>query len=371
MDEGKKGHLPLPQVLTGIPYEELRNRFMEILPAAGTGDLGTFQAPELFSPDRVTYIIPPVTDIERRGEWKPGDIYIVQQGVVAIGRVFYTRTSGEYLVEELILRRGDIFGEFEVPLTILGNSGFLSAPLPPRFNMTYGAWASGPALNWSMAYPRTVPRDPIVRENATVAVHPFYIKSKNIRPETNAEVFILPIAAFEKLVASHPEAMTWFLMNVLLKTRLYFEPPSQGYGRSPVDILSRLFIRLLAYRIRLGIVVFGQEGLHRTCRTFIGPTEWLRYGLGAFMADLKELTREIGVESRESFRLPVFDDELGKLIEIDVHYPVKDIDDEMLTAMGCSPAEDRRENRYGLLSGIRIMLNDIDRFNDYLLDHGE
>ena len=36
--------------------------------------------------------------------------------------------------------------------------------------------------------------------------------------------------------------MTWFLMNVLLKTRLYFEPPSQGYGRSAVDILSRLFI---------------------------------------------------------------------------------------------------------------------------------
>ncbi len=369
MDLPNRMHSPL--LTPGRSYEELRNRFLEILARAGTGTLKTYHGPELFSPERVTYIIPPVTDIEQRVEWKPGDIYIVQDGVVAIGRVFYTRTSGEYLVEELILRRGDIFGEFEVPLSILGDAGWLTAPLPPRFNMTYGAWASGPALNWAMSYPRAIPRDPVVPENAAVAVHPFYIKSKNIRPETNATILVLPIAAFEQLVSEYQEAMIWFFTNVLLKTRLYFEPPSQGYGKSSVDILSRLFIRLLAHRIRLGIVVTGQEDSRKTCRTFIGPTEWLRYGLGAFMGDLKEIIRETGADSRESLLLPVFSDELQNIIEVRAHFPVKDLDDEMLKALGCSPEEDRSENRYGLLSGIHIVLRDIDQFNAYLIDRGE
>ena len=364
--------IALPASMTGgRAYDELRNRFMEVLETSFPAASRSYREPELYSPDRVTYIIPPVTDIEQRADWKPGDIYIVQDGVVAIGRVSYTRTSGEFLVEELILRRGDIFGEFEVPLSILGNAGGLSGPLPPRFNMTYGAWASGPALNWAMSYPRTIPRDPVVRDNATVAVHPFYIKSKNIRPQTSATVLVLPIASFEEAAASSPEAMTWFLTNVLLKTRLYFEPPSEGYGRSPVDILSRLFIRLLAYRIRLGITVTGQEGARRTCRTFIGPTEWLRYGLGAFMGDLKEVLRDGGADSREPFLLPLYRDELARLIAVHAHFPVKDLDDSMLVAMGCSPEEDRRENRYGLLGGIHIQLNDIDRFNQYLLDRGE
>jgi hypothetical protein len=211
----------------------------------------------------------------------------------------------------------------------------------------------------------------VVPENAAVAVHPFYIKSKNIRPETSATILVLPIAAFEQLVSDYPEAMIWFFMNVLLKTRLYFEPPSQGYGRSSVDILSRLFIRLLAHRIRLGIVVTGQEGSRETCRTFIGPTEWLRYGLGAFMGDMKEIIRETGADPRESMLLPVFRDELRNIIEVRAHFPVKDIDDEMLAAMDCSPEEDRSENRYGLLSGIHIALRDIDQFNAYLIDRGE
>jgi len=35
------------------------------------------------------------------------------------------------------------------------------------------------------------------------------------------------------------------------------------------------------------------------------------------------------------------------------------------------PEEDRRENRYGLLSGIMIDLHDLDAFNRYLLEKGE
>jgi len=372
MRKGKKAAGSLPDVLTGNrSYDDLRNRFMEILDGSSAGEQRTFGAPDLYNPHRVTYIIPPVTDIERRDEWKPGDIYVVSRGIVAIGRVFYTRTSGEYLIEELILRRGDIFGEFEVPLSLLGYTDSPTSILPPRFNMTYGAWASGPALNWSMSYPRTIPRDPVVTRNAKLAVHPFYIKSKNIRPQTDATVVVLPVEAFEEHVTAYPEALTWFLMNVLLKTRLYFEPPSQGYGRSAIDILARLFIRLLAYRIRLGIAVNGHEGSRKTCRTFIGPTEWLRYGFGAFMGDLREVVRDSTAGSREPFRLPVFTDELDELIDVHVHFPVKDLDDEMLTAMGCSPEEDRRDNRYGLLTGIRIELRDVDRFNAYLIDRGE
>lgn len=363
--------LSLPEAMTGgRSYEELRTYFMSLLKDA-PGERQVFDSPELYSPNRVTYIIPPVTDIEHRDEWKPGNMYIVEDGVVAIGRVFYTRTSGEYLIEELVLRRGDIFGEFEVPLSILGSADTMNAQLPPRFNMTYGAWASGPALNWSMAYPREIPRDTVVPENAKLAAHPFYIKSKNIRPHTGATVYVMPVHDFEALAVSHPAAMTWFLTNVLLKTRLYFEPPSQGYGRLPVDSLARLFIRILAYRLRLGIVVTGQDGSRKTCRTFLGPTEWLRYGLGAFMTDLKEVSHDAGAGAREPFRLPVFGDELESLIEVTAHFPVKDIDDEMLTAMGCAPDEDRRENRYGLLSGIRIDCSDIDRFNRYLLERGE
>ena len=363
--------LHLPEEMTGgRSYGELRDHFMTILPSAG-GDIRTYTAPDLYSPNRVTYIIPPVTDIERRDEWNPGDIYVVREGTVAIGRVFYTRTSGEYLIEELVLRPGDIFGEFEVPLSILGGPDTATATLPPRFNMTYGAWASGPALNWSMAYPRDIPRDSVVPDNAKVAVHPFYIKSKNIRPETSATVAVLSVGAFETLVSSQPAAMTWFLLNVLLKTRLYFEPPSQGYGRSPVDILSRLFIRVLAYRIRLGLVVEDTEHGRRTCRTFIGPTEWLRYGLGPFMTDLKEIMHDAGAAPREPFHLPIFSDELSGLIDVHAHFPVKDIDDTMLTAMGCSPGEDRRDNRYGLLTGVRIDLHDLDAFNAYLREKGE
>jgi hypothetical protein len=363
--------LNLPEIMTGgRSYEDLRMHFIELLDKAGS-EVRSYTGPSLMSPDRVTYIIPPVTDIERRDEWNPGDIYVVREGMVAIGRVFYTRTSGEYLIEELVLRPGDIFGEFEVPLSILGSGDITTAKLPPRFNMTYGAWASGPALAWSMSYPRDIPRDNVAPLNAKVAVHPFYIKSKNIRPETNAKVSVLPVGAFEEMVSANPPAMTWFLMNVLLKTRLYFEPPSQGYGRSPVDHLARLFIRILAYRMRLGLVVNGEEQGRKVCRTFMGPTEWLRYGLGAFAADLKEVLHEYGAVAREQFRLPVFDDEMNDLIDVRVHFPVKDIDDEMLVAMGCSPNEDRHENRYGLLTGIRIELNDVERFNRSLLERGE
>ena len=253
-------------------YEDLRNRFMEIIrDYTGPVELMKFTAPELYERDRVTYIIPPITDVEHRSEWKPGNIYVVKSGNVAIGRVFYTRTSGEFLIEELILRQGDIFGEFEAPLSLLGSPALWQAKLPPRFNMTYGAWASGPALSWAMAYPRYIERDSFDPENPKVAVHPFYIKSKNIRPQTDAEVYIIPIDHFENMVGEHTEAMTWFLKNVLWKNRLYFEPPAQGYGRSPANTIARLMIRILAYRIRLGVVgkrrkPYHMQYIYRSCR---------------------------------------------------------------------------------------------------------
>lgn len=373
MTKKKKSIPGIPPILTGNrSYEELRKYFMELFLASSVNiEINKYTAPDLYNSNRVTYIIPPITDIERRDDWKPGNIFVVKDGFVAIGRVFYTRTSGEYLVEELILKQGDIFGEFEVPLSILRNPDAFETKLPPRFNMTYGAWASGPSLNWAMAYPRDIIRDSVVPENAKVAVHPFYIKSKNIRPKTDANVITIPIKHFEDIVSSHPEAMIWFLMNVLNKTRLYFEPPSQGYGRSPVDIISRLFIRLLAYRIRLGFVVTDRNGNKTTCRTFIGPTEWLKYSLGVFMADLKEIIHSIGGGNREPYKLPIFTDELKDIIDVTVHFPVKDLEDQMLVAMGCSPEEDRRENRYGLLTGIKITLHDLDFFNNYLLEKGE
>jgi hypothetical protein len=211
----------------------------------------------------------------------------------------------------------------------------------------------------------------LFRSNAKIAVHPFYIKSKNIRPKTDAKVLTIPIQDFENIVRTHPEAMTWFLMNVLNKTRLYFEPPSQGYGRSPADIISRLFIRLLAYRIRLGFVVTSRQRKTVSARTFIGPTEWLKYCFGSFMFDLKEIIHAFDSVAREPLKLPIFSDELKGLVEVTVHFPVKDLDDEMLIAMGCSPEEDRQENRYGLLTGIKIVLHDLDSFNKYLLEKGE
>lgn len=371
------GHKPpfsgVPPILTGNrSYEELKNRFMELfLSTEDSLEIKSYTAPELYNRDRVTYIIPPVTDIEHREKWRPSNVYIVKDGTVAIGRVFYTKTSGEYLIEELILRCGDIFGEFEVPLSIFGNSSMLEAIFPPRFNMTYGAWASGPALNWAMAYPRHIPRDNIAPENANVAVHPFYIKSKNIRPQTDAEVILVPIDHFEKTVSAYPEAMTWLLMNVLKKTRQYFEPPSSGYGRSPVDIVSRLIIRILAHRIRLGIVVKGHSGEKTTCRTFVGPTEWIKYGLGAYMADIREIIRTTGGTAKMAHRLPIFSEELEEILDVTYHFPVKDLDDCMLEAMGCSPEEDKRENRYGLLTGIKIELSDLDSFMHFLLEKGE
>jgi hypothetical protein len=352
-------------------YFELRDSFMELVKASPSASVTSYTSPELYSENRVTYIIPPVTDIEQRDEWNPGDIYVVNGGTVVIGRVFYTRTSGEYLIEELVLKEGDIFGEFEVPLTILGHPHEMMGTFPPRFSMTYGAWASGPALNWAMSYPRDIARDSVVPENAKVAVHPFYIKSKNIRPVTGADVITLPAVEFEHIVSTHPEAMTWFLMNVLRKTRLYFEPPSQGYGRSPVDIVGRLIIRLLAYRIRLGIAVFSEENGRKTCSTFLGPTEWLKFGLSTFMTDMKEVIHELGAKTREALVLPVFNDELADIVEITAHYPVKDLDDEILEAMGCLPEEDRKENRYGLLTGIKVTCRDIAAFNDYLITKGE
>ncbi|MBN1293629.1 MAG: class I SAM-dependent methyltransferase [Candidatus Latescibacteria bacterium] len=356
----------------GRSYEDLRARFLEILGSYSEPvHLKTFTAPELYARDRVTYIIPPITDVEHRSEWKPGNIYVVKKGNVAIGRVFYTRTSGEFLIEELILRKGDIFGEFEVPLSILGSPALWQAKLPPRFNMTYGAWATGPALNWAMAYPRYIERDSVDPENPNVAVHPFYIKSKNIRPRTDAEVYTIPIDYFEKMVGEHPEVMTWFLMNVLWKNRLYFESPAQGYGRSPANTIARLMIRILAYRIRLGVVILGKESRRITCSTFIGPAEWLKYGLGSFAADLMEVVRSVGASSRETVRLPVFTGELANTIELTWHMPVKDLDDDMLVAMGCSPETDRHENRFGLLTGIKIDLNDLDFFKKYLLEKGE
>ena len=138
-----------------------------------------------------------------------------------------------------------------------------------------------------------------------------------------------------------------------------------------MDIVSRLFIRILAYRIRLGFVVTDHDGKKTICRTFIGPTEWLKYGLGAYMTDLKEVIHSTGGGTREPLILPIFSDELKNLIEVIIHFPVKDLDDRMLLAMGCSPEEDRRENRYGLLTGIKITLNDLNSFNNYLLEKGE
>lgn len=353
-------------------YEDLRSGFMEVIRAYdGDVKLVIYSAPELYDRDRVTYIIPPITDIEHRSEWKPGNIYVVKKGSVAIGRVFYTRTSGEFLIEELILRRGDIFGEFEVPLSILGSPAFWQEKLPPRFNMTYGAWTTGPALNWAMAYPRYIERDSVDPENPKVAVHPFYIKSKNIRPQSDAEVYIIPIEHFEDMVGEHPEAMNWFLKNVLWKNRLYFEPPAQGYGRSPADTIACLMIRILAYRIRLGVVVLGREGNRTTCSTFIGPAEWLKYGLGSFAADLMDVVRSEGASPRETVKLPVFPGELAGNIEVTWHVPVKDLDDDMLVAMGCSPETDRTDNRFGLLTGIKIDLKDLASFKQYLLEKGE
>lgn len=361
-----------PFIPGGRSYEDLRNRFLEIIHAyTGPVELKKYTAPELYDRERVTYIIPPITDVEHRSEWSPSNIYVVRDGIVAIGRVFYTRTSGEFLIEELILKQGDIFGEFEVPLSILGSPKLWKAKLPPRFNMTYGAWASGPALNWAMAYPRYIPRDSVDLENSKVAVHPFYIKSKNIRPRTDAEIYVIPIEHFESMVSAHPEAMTWFLMNVLWKTRLYFEPPAQGYGRSPADTIARLMIRIIAYRIRLGILVLGKEKDHTTCRTFIGPTEWLKHGLGSFSADLMEVVHNAGFKKRETLRLPIFSNDLDRIIEVTYHAPVKDLDDEILRAMGCSPDEDRAENRFGLLTGIKIEVSDLDFFKNYLLEKGE
>jgi len=373
MSTGDPEAAGIPRELTGNrSYDELRDYFMTIFPADSASiETKRYGSPELYSQDRVTYIIPPITAVEERESWRPTNVYIVKNGTVAVGRVFYTKTSGEYLVEELILRRGDIFGEFEVPLSIFGRSDMWRAMFPPRFNMTYGAWASGPALNWAMAYPRYIPRDEINPENAKTAVHPFYIKSKNIRPETEAEIITVPIEHFEETIRSHPEAMTWFLMNVLKKTRLYFEPPSPGYGRSPVSIISRLIIRILAHRIRLGIIVKDEEAGRTACRTFIGPTEWMKHGLGAYMADFKEVLHSSGGKGKMGHKLPVFLDELSEVLEVTYHHPVKDLDDGMLRAMGCSPEEDRRENRYGLLTGMRIELRDLDFFMGYLLEKGE
>ncbi len=362
----------LPPVLTGgRSHEDLQEHALSVLEAdAATGRL-SFGSPELYSPERVTFIIPPITDVTRRERWKPATVYVVTGGVVAVGRVFYTKTSGEYLIEELLLRRGDLLGEFEVPLSLFGTDARWTSFFPPRFNMTYGAWASGPALNWAMTYPRYIPRDTVAPENAALAVHPFYIKSKNIRPSADAGVITVPVERFEELVRSSPELMGWFLMNVLRKTRLYFEPPSPGYSHSPLTLLARVFIRLLAHRIRLGIALFDSPNGKVRCRTFIGPTEWAKYGLGSYRADLKEVLRDTGGQAREAHVLPLFEPPLSDILEVTYHYPVKDLEDDMLRAMGCSPAEDRHENRYGLLTGIRIELTDVDYFMEYLLERGE
>lgn len=373
MSRNKQTIYGVSPILTGgRSYEELRIRFMELLLSDNiSAEIKSYTGPELYNRDRVTYIIPPITDVEHRDRWKPSNVYIVKEGIVAIGRVFYTRTSGEYLIEELILRCGDIFGEFEVPLSIFGNSAPREAIFPPRFNMTYGAWASGPALNWAMAYPRDIPRDSIAPENALSAVHPFYIKSKNIRPRTDAKVIIIPIEHFEEIISTNPEAMTWFLLNVLKKTRLYFEPPSSGYSRTPEGVISRLIIRILAHRIRLGTVVRERDGEKTTCRTFIGPTEWIRHGLGAHLADIKEVIKTTGGDPKKTHMLPIFSDDLADFLRATYHFPVKYLDDKMLLDMGCSPEEDRSENRYGLLTGIKIELDDLDFFINYLLEKGE
>lgn len=370
--ESRRHRMLLPAVMTGgRSYEELREYFMGLLEKADAPlRLETYQGPETYDLDRVTYIIPPVTDANQRDHWNPGNIYVVRSGTVAIGRVFYTRSSGEYLVEELILARGDIFGEFEVPLSILGSPASWDGKLPPRFNMTYGAWASGPALNWAMAYPRYIPRESVARENARVAVHPFYIKSKNIRPETKAEVFIVPIERFEEILSANAGAAAWFLTDVLWKTRLYFEPPSEGYGRSPSDTIARLLIRIMAYRIRVGLVVREERDGRTVCRTFLGPAEWVKYGLGSFAALLMEQVRS-GGNVREQRELDVFPREMEGHLRAAYHFPVKDLDDDMLRAMGCRPEVDRDDGRFGLLTGIRMELDDLDFFKEYLLERGE
>jgi len=365
--------LAIPNEMTGgKSYESLREQFINLLiDSKQSFETKSYSAPELYSLDRVSYIIPPITAVEDRAGWRPSSVFVVKSGTVAIGRVSYTKTSGEYLTEELILGRGDIFGEFEVPLTILGSNISPGGIFPPRVNMTYGAWASGPALNWAMSYPRFIPRDSIAPDNAKSAVHPFYIKSKNIRPSSDAEIIIVPIARFEEVLSSNAEVMTWFLMNVLRKTRLYFEPPTPGYGRSAENTISRLVIRLMAHRLRLGVAVSGKEGDKTFCRTFIGPTEWLKFGLGPYMSDIKEIIQSSGGKPKETHELPIFSDELENIMKVIYHYPLKNLDDDMLTAMGCSPSEDRKENRYGLLTGFFIEANDLDFFSDYLLKNGE
>lgn len=99
--------------------------------------------------------------------------------------------------------------------------------------------------------------------------------------------------------------------------------------------------------------------------------EWMRYGFGQYMADLKEVIHSAGGVQRERVILPVFTDELTNILEVAVHQPVKDLDDCMLVAMGCSPDEDRRDNRYGLLTGVLIICRDVDGFTAYLLEKGE
>jgi hypothetical protein len=367
---GNNSHIPA-QMTGGRSYSSLRERFVELVTNSAACRITDYATPDIYDQSRVNYVIPPVTDIDKRTDWHPGNIYIVLGGSVAIGRVFYTRTSGEYLIEELVLKRGDLFGEFEVPLSIITDPDKNEYKFPPRFNMTYGAWATGPALNWAMAYPRHIPRDPISLETARVAVHPFYIKSKNIRPVTEARIAVIASDVFENIISENPEAMTWFLMNVLRKTRLYFEPPSEGYGNSPDDIISRLFIRVMAYRIRLGFVVFSPSGNIRSCRSFIGPTEWLKYGLAGYMTNLKGILHSIGEKPREKVKIPVFADELDDIFELVSGFPVKELDREMLEAMGCSPDADRKDSRYGLLTGIRMEVKDLDKFNNYLLEKGE
>ena len=89
------------------------------------------------------------------------------------------------------------------------------------------------------------------------------------------------------------------------------------------------------------------------------------------MPDIREIIQSTGGKAKAAHKLPIFSDELADILEVTYHFPVKDLDDSMLAAMGCSPGEDRQENRYGLLTGVLIDLSDLDRFMSWLIEKGE
>ena len=83
------------------------------------------------------------------------------------------------------------------------------------------------------------------------------------------------------------------------------------------------------------------------------------------------MLHDVGNSSKEPLKLPIFTDELADILAVTYRSYVKDLDDQMLEAMGCSPREDEAEKRYGLLTGVKIELEDLNFFQRYLLEKGE